>query len=1446
MNKKFLSAILFGALAVASTGSFVSCKDYDDDIDNLQTQINGLASAKDLSDKVSALQSAISSAQTAAEAKAAAAQVVADAAKTAAEKAGADAKAANDAAAAAADAAAKALDAAVEVLTKDINDVKGAQAAAEEACKKSLEALQASVDKAATKDELKAAEAAVAAVAEGLEKNINDVKVSVEELAKTVAEKADKKDLEAVKKDLAAAKEEALAAAADAKAAAEQVGKDAAAALKASEAKLNEAVAAADAAAKKAQETADKANAAVAELEKTAATKEELAAVAAAAKKAQDAADAAKEDAAAAAAAAKKAQDAADKNAAAIAAQAKAIEAAATKEAVAGLDTRVKALEAAMEKLAGEDGVKALAKLAEDLGGDVENIQAQLGVISKRLTSLVFAPTTYINGIEAITFNSLNYVDWGKNPKNWLRNTASAAKLNADNSLVLFTADSKEAAKKAGALVGADGEPIKIGGKYVAAADFFIIGDENATAEYMVSPSAGVNDNSVKNYKLLLNKATNTRAEEVVSIVDGSAHIEDGKLTLKLKKNVNDVLGGAITGHLGLIDGSVTVDGNTGSLDNPLVYLPTQTENFWIAALQATLAEDVLTDAEKEADADVNVTSDWVRLAEHIDYPFIANKLIRLQNGKIDCSVATETKSSHFWGYVQDLDNFGLYHGTLSEQQIKDGKELYDLVEKDPDNIEKNYIAKEAVYTGELDLLSIVTVCNREGVEIPNYADFGLYYEFNPMHYIVSNKTDVNQMGEADDTTDQYLFQTLEDGHILIPTSRKGDKFNADAEGRTPVIQAVLRDSKNDNAVVDVRYFKIKWVDKAVESKVAEIATGTVDGFNCDLYESYIKEKYMNDLYASMGENGMTKTEFHATYPNVYEVIVENDEYSFFAYSYYDAEKKATVTYTADEIMAMMAEKTDKNIAELKKLAIGKASEVVDGAGSAQTYNYLITVDATKVNPEDEADFLVEGVFALVSTSNQVVIPVKFDVKEGAYKYFYGYDEPMWNGTLSEKNADKVRPINPSLITDDVLGGTFNGTVYSHYFTTQLIGDLTRGYREDGKNPDDYLALVKYYDYQNKDKANGVGEDAPTNIVFDADRLAELPSLDDLTEYNADGSVATAYGWAIHDNGKILYYSDIVDYGTKDQHVRAYSANTAVVGAKISTAGVTDDPVAGAKYVYLVDNTTLPMAVKKASTAGVLFEHGTNDPTDAALRLVGNSVPVKVTADNSCKPVVFDRYLVKFIKPLEISTPTSNVTLKDILNGGDVKSFTIADQINVKEAFGSRTSIQITAKPATYWLDTESDYQEWVAIQKKNNETDLAKSTYQATMLGEEKTAEVPASDLAKWYGINSVGIDPENLLINLTKDGKILSENTPVSKYSLMSEIKSGDKQSFELIFMSDDDAWDATTQTPAEITGVMYHNKSGNPITKDLKILVPVSFDTKWQQGISEYITIVVKPNL
>ena len=90
MNKKFLSAILFGALMVTSTGTFVSCKDYDDDIENLQGQINKLATKEEMSSQIASLQSALSAAAAeAAAAKTSAADALAKA--TASEKAAAQA-----------------------------------------------------------------------------------------------------------------------------------------------------------------------------------------------------------------------------------------------------------------------------------------------------------------------------------------------------------------------------------------------------------------------------------------------------------------------------------------------------------------------------------------------------------------------------------------------------------------------------------------------------------------------------------------------------------------------------------------------------------------------------------------------------------------------------------------------------------------------------------------------------------------------------------------------------------------------------------------------------------------------------------------------------------------------------------------------------------------------------------------------------------------------------------------------------------------------------------------------------------------------------------------------------------------------------------------------------------------------------------------------------------
>ena len=67
MKRKLFSAILFGACLVASTSSLTSCKDYDDDISNLQSQIDKLATKEELKLKAEDLEGKIKTAQSSAD-----------------------------------------------------------------------------------------------------------------------------------------------------------------------------------------------------------------------------------------------------------------------------------------------------------------------------------------------------------------------------------------------------------------------------------------------------------------------------------------------------------------------------------------------------------------------------------------------------------------------------------------------------------------------------------------------------------------------------------------------------------------------------------------------------------------------------------------------------------------------------------------------------------------------------------------------------------------------------------------------------------------------------------------------------------------------------------------------------------------------------------------------------------------------------------------------------------------------------------------------------------------------------------------------------------------------------------------------------------------------------------------------------------------------------------
>ena len=258
-------------LAVGSTGMLVSCsEDYDDDIKNLQSQIDGLATADDLTNRINEMASAIEQAKNEAIAKANAANEVA----LAAQQAAANAQNTAEGAQQVADAAmAKAEELEKNGATKEEVEAAreaaaAAQAFAEQAkqdADKALAELQAALDQAVTAATEALSQAQATAdnaqktadeAKEAAQKAFDDAKALIDETAENAAEEAAKN---------AAAAAEALDAALKAEQVAQQGVADAANALtaaqtadgKAEEAKA--AAALAQEAATKAQQTADEA-----------------------------------------------------------------------------------------------------------------------------------------------------------------------------------------------------------------------------------------------------------------------------------------------------------------------------------------------------------------------------------------------------------------------------------------------------------------------------------------------------------------------------------------------------------------------------------------------------------------------------------------------------------------------------------------------------------------------------------------------------------------------------------------------------------------------------------------------------------------------------------------------------------------------------------------------------------------------------------------------------------------------------------------------------------------------------------------------------------------------------------------------------------------------------------------------------------------------------------
>ena len=1030
MKRKYFSVLLMAAMTVASTSMVTSCKDYDDDINNVQTQIDAANDLiKKLDTQASTLQTAVTTAQSTADAAKTAAAEAATAAKNAqatGDEALAAAKTAQAAAEAAKAAAAEAQKAAIEAATKQVNDLK---AEIQTALDNKVDVATFNTAVAKLEGDIAGIDAKLNTLGEDVKNNQKEITTAKEAIATLeAAQKNAEVQIAALEKFKATLESETIPGLNDA--------------IKANGIEIEGVK----------KSVADLKDATTKAQEKLANDIAKVAADLTALQGTVDAIDAA--------------YKAGDKNLQnQIDELLKTVKANSGKhdQDVSAIDAKIVALDKLISdnkselKKYTDDAVKdakkdlqeqidALAKLnidgveqgladwmkqindkfdnyytsgqidekintltdnykqaiadaieeaSENLTSSMNSIRTELlGEINllnilcgQRLTSMVFAPTTYIDGIEAIKFSTLNYYDWGTDATAWEADAPTAK-------------------------------------------TYTYINDKETTVKYYLNP-ATVSLDAIDKFDFVSQDATNekklTRAGAEAPIKVAGQSLKNGVLTLNVQK----------TGNAPLMSKTSYGWGTTYS-------------KFPIVALRAKLTGEAVTDKD---DADnLFVYSDWARLYESTERPYIhntqakddANHVIETNTGK------TNPAASHFWSF--------------SEAYARKKK-----TEKLPTAENNNCITKKVDYNKSIDLTSLVEVCDKSGT-IYDLNKFGLKFEFHVMEYNL-----LNQGSTKDWTNQQYFAKLKEDGKTLVATARNGAEGNRDAIGRQPMIQVVLKDVNDPEheKVVDVRYFKIQWVDVQETVDYGPIAKDFEDEYKCgEPYQYIIGEEAMNNVYATAN---MSRDEFHKSYTVNQELFP----------SYNDVVNN-TNSFDTDKT----------NFKDLK-----------DNSADGQTHNLKWTINSNDfaMNQAEyeagEAVRTVYGYFYKTSNRNSRIIfsmTVKWTINKMAYATGVNYSQEQWEPsglTMANglTNADKKRFINPALRSDKVYG-TVN------YNDCQIIGDLKAGYINNGNVPATVQNLVNF----------GIAK-----LTFDPARLSVLP-----TKKATDK-------WTLSSNNMELYYNGV-------------------------------------------------------------------------------------------------------------------------------------------------------------------------------------------------------------------------------------------------------------------------------------------------------------------------------
>ena len=501
------------------------------------------------------------------------------------------------------------------------------------------------------------------------------------------------------------------------------------------------------------------------------------------------------------------------------------------------------------------------------------------------------------------------------------------------------------------------------------------INDGKTQAMYYASPSS-VKKANIKSLTVLSHDATNTTraAAEPIITATIAKEIVAGQMIVNLKKN---------------IEGSFNKENS-----------PENVENFTLVALQAEIE---LTAEEKEAKIEPVVTSDWARLAETSEVPYIHNTAYEDDKAKEDLDNAV---IPHFYPYTKIHDKAG-----KDAVCTTDGK----------------YIVKSLPYTETLDLNTLVAVCDKKG-HTYNLDDYNLKFEFDLVDYYLEDKDE--------EKTNQKSFAKIDDKGVISSCSRNGVATNRDAIGREPLVQIVLKNSAN-NEVVDVRYFKIAWITQPVNKDLGSLGEFE-DDYSCTGdYTKTVGTVTMNDkVYTVAQEGGIRKEEFHKLYTldtKIYasvEDAVKGDELADFG--------------TLKDVVATGSTTTHNIEWNIK---INDATKITAAEYNSDEATIERTVYGRYYRTDDPTE----------TFTFKLTLALDFEKMALAA----GYNETFWKVNAGEKvissNQNKVFTVNPALTSDELYGD-------QKFYDCQIITSLLNGYTKGAAAITDIDELVSLAD----------------------------------------------------------------------------------------------------------------------------------------------------------------------------------------------------------------------------------------------------------------------------------------------------------------------------------------------------------------------------------------------